>query len=180
VLLNGAELGTTGGCSRSESLGKSLDMTRLTIAEASELEFSVHGRSSITEAQDEGLIFYDDVAKVQVLPDEQRFTVQVISPDLQVEMDFPDAGSVREALKLFESKKVSKVEAEAPGSVRLTPVELEPSKEDSGAKELAEVVEAETAGEPSVITPAPESLPEQTPARPDQRPSENLPDTQGH
>ena len=160
--------------------GKSLDMTRLTVAEAAELEFSIHGRNSVAEAEDEGLIFYDDVTKVHVLPDEQRFTVQVVSPDLRVEMDFPDAGSVRQALKLFESKKVSKVEAEAPCSVRLTPVELEPSKEDSGAKELAEVVEAETAGEPSVITPAPESLPEQTPARPDQRPSENLPDTQGH
>jgi 2,3-bisphosphoglycerate-independent phosphoglycerate mutase len=161
-------------------LGKSLDMTRLTFADASELEFSVHGRNSISEAEDEGLVFYDDVTKVHVLPDEQRFTVQVISPHLQVEMDFPDAGTVREALKLFESKKVSKVEAEAPGSVRLTPVELEPSKEDSTAKELAEAVDAKTVGEALPVTPAPESLPEQTPARPDQRPSENLPDTQRH
>jgi 2,3-bisphosphoglycerate-independent phosphoglycerate mutase len=155
-------------------------MIRLTVAEATELEFSVHGRNSITEAEDEGLIFYDDVTKVHVLPDEQRFTLQVITPDLEVEMDFPDAGSVREVLGLFESKKVSKVEAEAPGSVRLTPVEHEPPKEDTGAKELAEAVEAKTGREASTLTPVPESLPVQMPARPDQRPSENLPDTQGH
>jgi hypothetical protein len=161
-------------------LGKSLYMTRLTVAEAPEPEFSVHGRSSITEADDEGLIFYDDVTKVHVLPDERRFTVQVTTPDLEVEMDFPDAGSVREALELFESKKVSKVEAEAPGSVRLTPVQHEPPKEDTGGKESAEAVEAKTGGETSTLTPAPESLPEQMPARPDQRPSENLPDTQRH
>jgi hypothetical protein len=81
---------------------------------------------------------------------------------------------------VFESKKVSKVEAEAPGSVRLTPIEPEPSEEDSRAKELAEAVEAQTVAEASAITPAPGSLPEQMPARPDQRPSENLPDTQRH
>ena len=158
--------------------GKSLDMTRLTIAEAPEQEFSVNGRNSITETEDEGLIFYDEVTKVQVLPDEQRFTVQMITPDLEAEMDFPDAGTVREALELFESKKVSKVEAEAPGSARLTPVEREPSKEVAGAKESAEAVEPKIGGEAPPISPAPESLPEQKPARPDERPSENLPDTQ--
>jgi hypothetical protein len=153
-------------------------MTRLTVAEGAELEFSVHGRNSIAEAEDKGLIFYDDVTKVYVLPDEQRLTVQVITPDLEVEMDFPDADSVREALELFESKKVSKVEAEAPGSVRLTPVEPEPVKEDSGAKQLVGSAESKAVGEASAVTPSPESLPEQLPARPDQRPSENLPDTQ--
>jgi hypothetical protein len=153
-------------------------MTRLTVAEAPAQEFSVNGKNSITETADEGLIFYDDVTKVQVLPDEQRFTMQIITPDLEVEMDFPDAGIVREALGLFESKKVSKVEAEAPGSVRLTPVEREPSKEDAEAKESAEAVEPKIGGEAPPISPAPESLPEQIPARPDERPSENLPDTQ--
>jgi hypothetical protein len=159
-------------------LGECLDMTRLTIAEAPEQKFSVNGRNSITETEDEGLIFYDDVTKVQVLPDEQRFSVQIITPDLEVEMDFPDAGIVREALGLFESNKVSKVEAEAPGSVRLTPVEREPSKEDAEAKESAEAVEPKIGGEAPPISPAPESLPEQKPARSDERPSENLPDTQ--
>jgi hypothetical protein len=155
-------------------------MTRLTVAEAPELEFSVNGRNSITEAEDEGLVFYDDVTKVHVLPDEQRFTVQVITPDLEVEMDFPDASSVFEALGLFESKKVSKVEAEALGSVRLTPVQTEPSKGESETKELVGAPETKSIGQISPINPDPESLPEQIPARPDQRPSENLPDTQSH
>ena len=155
-------------------------MTRLTVAEAPSLEFSVNGRNSSTETEDEGLVFYDDVTKVQVLPDEQRFTVQIITPDLEVEMDFPDAGTVREALGLFESKKVSKVEPEAPGSVRLVPVEQEPPKEDARAKELAEAPKPKADGEILPISPDPESLPEQIPARPDQRPSENLPDTQSH
>jgi hypothetical protein len=169
---------TTGERSRSEILGNRLDMIRLTVADATALEFSVNGRNSTTETEDEGLIFYDDVTKVQVLPEEQRFTVQIVTPDLEVEMDFPDAGTVREALGLFESKKVSKVEAEAPGSVRLTPVEREPAKEETGAKESAEAVESKISGEASPISPPPENLPEQTAARPDQRPSENLPDTQ--
>jgi hypothetical protein len=155
-------------------------MTRLTVPGAPELEFSVNGRNSITETEDEGLVFYADLTKVQVLPDGQRFTVQIITPDLKVEMDFPDAGTVREALGLFESKKVAKVAAESPGSVRLTPVEHEPSKEDSRAKELAEAAEAKTGGEASTLIPASESPLEQKPARPDERPSENLPDTQKH
>jgi hypothetical protein len=155
-------------------------MTRLTVADASAEEFSVNGRNSITEAEDEGLVFYDDVTKVHVLPDEQRFTVQIITPDLEVEMDFPDAGSVREALGLFESKKVSQVGAEAPGSVRLTPVNHEPLEEgESGTKEF-EVPKVEVGCELSPISPDPKSLPKQIPARPDQRPSENLPDTQTH
>ncbi|MBV8482174.1 MAG: hypothetical protein JO077_04820 [Verrucomicrobia bacterium] len=155
-------------------------MTRLTVADAPALEFSVNGRNSITKAEDEGLVFYNDVTRVQVLPDEHRFTMQIITPDLEVEIDFPDAGTVREALGLFESKKVSKVEAEAPGSVRLTPVEPDASKEDAGATELAETVALKTGGEMLPIRPDPETLPEQTLARPDQRPSENLPDTQSH
>ena len=157
-------------------------MTRLTVAEAPAEEFSVNGRNSITEGEDEGLVFYDDVTKVQVLPDEHRFTVQIITPDLELEMDFPNAGTVREALGLFESKKVSKVEAEAPGSVRLTPVAHDLPAVGLGPKELAETPEPKIGGEASPISPDPESqpLPEQIPARSDQRPSENLPDTQSH
>jgi hypothetical protein len=151
-------------------------MTRLTIAEATEQEFSVYGRNVFTEADDEGLIFYDDVTKVQVLPDEQRFTVQVITPDLEVAMDFPDADSVREALGHFEAKKVSEVNSEAPGSVRITPIEIV-----SGDGE-EQVVKPAPLGVPGdvLIAPDPESTLEQIPARPDERPRENLPDTQTH
>jgi hypothetical protein len=153
-------------------------MTRLTTAEAPELEFSVRGRNAITEADDEGLIFYDDVTKVHVLPDEHRFTIQVVTPDLEVDMDFPDAESVREALALFESKKVSEVHAEAPGAVRITPIESEPSSGDSGAEGLVGSAETKTPGEASMINPNPDNLPlpEQVPSRPDQRPNENAPD----
>jgi hypothetical protein len=151
-------------------------MTRLTIAEAREQEFSVYGRNAFTEADDEGLIFYDDVTKVHVLPDEQRFTVQVITPDLEVEMDFPDADSVREALDHFEAKKVSQVNAEAPGSVRITP--LEPV----GGDAEEQLVEPAPMGVPGdvLIAPDPESTLEAIPARADERPRENLPDTQTH
>jgi hypothetical protein len=151
-------------------------MTRLTIAEASEEEFSVYGRNAFTEADDEGLIFYDDVTKVHVLPDEQRFTVQVITPDLEVEMDFPDADSVREALDHFVAKKVSAVNAEAPASVRITPIEIV-----SGDAE-EQVVEPAPMGIPGdvLIAPDPESTLEAIPARADERPRENLPDTQTH
>jgi uncharacterized protein YdeI (BOF family) len=113
-------------------VGNSANMTRLTIAEASEQEqeFSVRGRNVINEVDDDGLIFYEDVTKVQVLPDEHRFTIQVVTPDLEVEMDFPDADSVRNALEHFEAKKVSEVNAAAPGAVRLTPTEPETATED--------------------------------------------------
>jgi hypothetical protein len=151
-------------------------MTKLTIAETPGLEFSVRGRNAITEADDEGLIFYDDVTKVHVLPHEHRFTIQVVTPDLEVDMDFPDADSVRDALAHFEAKKVSEVDAEAPGSVRLTPIESEPASGDSTTEGL--IRSAETVpGEAPMLNPAPDSLPEQVPSRPDQRPHEKAPDT---
>ena len=159
-------------------------MTRLTIAEAPEpeQEFSVRGRNVITEVDDEGLIFYDDVTKVQVLPDEHRFTIQVVTPDLEVEMDFPDADSVRDALEHFEAKKVSEVNEAAPGAVRLTPTEPETANEEL-QKPAGEPVQAITpvqTGMPGeiMIAPEPDSILEQVPSRPDERPRENLPDTQ--
>ena len=157
-------------------------MTRLTIAEAPEQEFSVHGINTITDAGDEGLIFYDDVTKVNVLPDEQRFTIQVVTPDLEVEMDFPDADSVRDALGHFEAKKVAEVNSAAPGSVRIVPLEREPGSEDSRPEVMApaavEPLASATPGD-ILIAPDPGNPLEQVPSRPDERPRENLPDTQG-
>lgn len=156
-----------------------LDMTQLIIAEAPELEFSVLGTNTVTNSDDEGLVFYEDVSKVHVLPDERKFTIQVITPDLELQMDFPDTGSVSEALKLFELKKVAEVHAEAPGFVRLTPVESEPSSVDSA---VVEPVATASSTWPelgtAVVKPESKTLPVQVPSRPDQRPSENLPDTQ--
>ena len=98
-------------------------MTRLTIAEAPAQEFSVRGTNSVTEESDECLVFYGDVTKVHVLPEARSFIVQVVTPDLEVQMDFPDTDSVREALTHFEAKKVLGVDAVAPDSVRITPIE---------------------------------------------------------
>ena len=162
-------------------LGESLDMTRLTIAEAPEQEFSVRGRNVTTDADDEGLIFYDDVTKVQVLPDEHRFTIQVVTPDLEVDMDFPDADSVRDALGHFEAKKVAEVSSAAPGSVRIVPLEREPGSEGPGTAVMesaaVEPVASATPGD-VLIAPEPDNVLEQIPSRPDERPRENLPDTQ--
>jgi hypothetical protein len=156
-------------------------MTRLTIAEAPEQEFSVRGRNAITDADDEGLIFYDDVTKVHVLPDEHRFTIQVVTPDLEVDMDFPDANSVRVALEHFEAKKVAEVSSAAPGSVRIVPLEPGSGSEDSAPEVIepaaVEPVASATPGD-VLIAPDPESVLEQIPSRPDERTRENLPDTQ--
>ena len=103
--------------------GKSLDMTRLTIAEAPEQGFSVRGRNATTDADDEGLIFYHDVTKVHVLPDDE------------------DSGP-----ELMEPAAVDPVASATPGDV--------------------------------LIAPDPDNVLEQIPSRPDERPRENLPDTQ--
>jgi hypothetical protein len=167
-------------------VGNSAIMTRLTIAEApeQEQEFSVRGRNVMTEVDDDGLIFYEDVTKVYVLPDEHRFTIQVVTPDLEVEMDFPDANSVRDALEHFEAKKVSEVNAAAPGAVRLTPTEPETANEDLEEKsgERPPMINPALTGIPGdvLIAPEPDSTLEQIPSRPDERPRENLPDTQKH
>jgi hypothetical protein len=52
------------------------------------------------------IVFYSNVTKVYVVPEPESFTIRVITPELVLEMDFADADSVREALGLFEAKKV--------------------------------------------------------------------------
>jgi hypothetical protein len=96
-------------------------MTRLKIHEEIGEEFIVQGCNVLTEADDDEIVFYKDITKVHVLPDRESFTIQVISPALVIEMDFADAGSVREALALFEAKKVLEVRSEVLGSVRILP-----------------------------------------------------------
>lgn len=55
-------------------------MTRLTIAEDPGEEFAIRGHNTVTGSTDDGIIFYDDVTKVHVLPDRESFTIQVITP----------------------------------------------------------------------------------------------------
>ena len=97
------------------------NMTRLTITEDPGEEFAFRGHNTITDSEEDGIIFYNNVTKVHVLPECESFTIQVMTPDLAVEMDFADADSVREALELFETKKVLEVNSEVPGFVRVIP-----------------------------------------------------------
>lgn len=103
-------------------------MTRLKIHEDMGEEFLVQGCNVVIEKDDDEVVFYKDVIKVQVLPDRESFTIQVISPAVVIEMDFADADSVREALALFEAKKVLEVRSEVPGSVRILPSTAEASE----------------------------------------------------
>lgn len=112
-------------------------MTRLTITEDPGEEFAFRGYNTITDSKDDGIIFYDDVTKVHVLPERESFTIQITTPDLTVEMDFADADSVRKALELFETKKVLEVNSQPPGFVRITP-SLEKTEERETGGELFE------------------------------------------
>lgn len=140
-------------------------MTRLTIAEDSGEEFVIRGRNTMTDEDSNEIVFYADVTKVQVLPESESFTIQIITPDLTVEMDFADADRVREALELFERKKVLEVNSVSPDFVRIIP-------------SLEKKEEPKTSGGPFIKPEPHEAALEQMPSRPDERPSENLPDTQ--
>ena len=96
-------------------------MTRLTIAEDPGEEFAVRAHNSLTDTDDDEVIFYSDITKVQVVPARESFTIQILTPDLVVEMDFADADGVRNALELFETKKVLEVDFQMPNAVRLMP-----------------------------------------------------------
>src|ERR1700730_2183357 len=98
-------------------------MTHLTISENPGEEFALRGHNTVTDADEDEVVFYNDVTKVHVLPERESFTIQVLTPDFGVEMDFADAGRVRGALDLFEEKKGLEVEFDAPNSVRIIPAE---------------------------------------------------------
>jgi hypothetical protein len=53
-----------------------------------------------------------------VVPEQESFTIQVLTPDFVLEMDFADADKVLKALGLFETKKVLEVDFDEPSSVR--------------------------------------------------------------
>jgi len=76
-------------------------MTRLRIAEDPGKEFAIRGHNTVTDADDNGVVFYDDVTKVHALPERESFTILVSTLDLALEMDFADADDVREALEWF-------------------------------------------------------------------------------
>jgi len=96
-------------------------MTRLTIAEDPGDEFTVRAHSTVLDADDDEVVFYNDITKVHVAPDRATFTMQVVTPDFVLEMDFADSEKVHEALDLFEAKKVLEVDFDSPNSVRIIP-----------------------------------------------------------
>ena len=96
-------------------------MTHLTIVEDPGDEFTVRGHNTVMNEDEDEIVFYRDVTKVHVVPEPGSFTIQVLTPEFIVEMDFPDAEKVLEALALFETKKVLAVDFDAPNSVRIMP-----------------------------------------------------------
>ena len=103
-------------------------MTRLSITEDPGEEFTIRGHNTVIDADDDEVVFYSDVTKVHVVPERESFTIQVVTPDFVVEMDFADAESVREALGQFEAKKVLEVNSDAPNSVRIMPSSSQPTE----------------------------------------------------
>jgi hypothetical protein len=107
--------------------GRRLDMTRLTLNKDPGEEFAVRGWNTTTGLEDESIVFYDEITKVHVVPEPESFTIQVVTPDVDVEMDFANALEIRKALAQFEENRVLEVDFDVPNSVRITP-RLKPAK----------------------------------------------------
>ena len=97
-------------------------MTRLTLNKNPGEKFVARGRNTATGSEDDCVISYNEITKVHVVPRRESFTVQVVAPDVQVEMDFANAQEVREALAQFEGKRVLEADFDIPNSVRITPL----------------------------------------------------------
>jgi hypothetical protein len=96
-------------------------MTHLTISEDSGEEFALRGRNTVVDEDEDAVVFYSDVTKVHVVPKQDSFTIEVVTPEVVIEMDFADVDEVHEALSLFEAKKVLEVDFDGPNSVRIMP-----------------------------------------------------------
>jgi hypothetical protein len=100
-------------------------MTRLTITEDPGEEFAVRGHNPAIDADEDDVLFYNDIIRVHVVPEAERFTIQVVAPRVVLEMDFADVDAVHEALGWFEAKKVLEVDFDASNSVRIMPSKAE-------------------------------------------------------
>ncbi len=96
-------------------------MTHLTLVKHAEEAFAVRGWNTATGSEDNWVVFYDEITKVHVVPERESFTIQVVTSDVEVEMDFANAQEVRKALGQFEEKSVLEVDFEVPNSLRVTP-----------------------------------------------------------
>lgn len=76
-------------------------------------------KSEAADSEENWIIFYDQITKVRVVPERESFTIQVVTPDVEFEMEFANAQEVREAFARFEEKRVFLVDFEVPNSVRI-------------------------------------------------------------
>jgi hypothetical protein len=95
-------------------------MTRLTISEDPGEEFTVRGHNTLTDGDDDEVVFYEDVTKVHVVPERESFTIQVLTPEFVLEMDFAHPEKIREALTFIVSKRLLEDDLHTPGSIRIT------------------------------------------------------------
>jgi len=96
-------------------------MTQLTLDKNPGEEFAVRGWNTAPTQRTIRLCFYDEITKVHVVPERESLTIQVITPDVEVEMEFTNALEIRSALAQFEDKRVLEVDFDVPNSVRITP-----------------------------------------------------------
>jgi len=127
-------------------------MTRLTFTEDPGEEFTVRGHNMVTDKDNNEVVFYGDVTKVHVVPEQESFTIQVLTPDFVLEMDFADADKVFEALGLFETKKVLEVDFDEPSSVRIMPSSSEPTLTEMGEIGSAQSPAADFQQDPTITT----------------------------
>jgi hypothetical protein len=81
----------------------------------------VKGWNTAIDSEDNLIVFYNEITKAHVTPEQESFTIQVLTPGVEVEMDFPNAQEVRDALARFEEKRVLEVDFDVQNSVRITP-----------------------------------------------------------
>ena len=96
-------------------------MTRLTLDKDPQEAFAVKGWNTAIDSEDNLIVFYNEITKVHVTPEQESFTIQVLTPGVEVEMDFANAQEVRDALARFEEKRVLEVDFDVQNSVRFIP-----------------------------------------------------------
>jgi len=96
-------------------------MTRLTLSEDAGKKFNVRGLNTATNRDDEQIVFYRDITKVEVISESDNFAIQLVTKDVVVEMEFAGAESIRGALRQFEAKRVMTFDFDSPGAVRISP-----------------------------------------------------------
>ncbi len=100
-------------------------MTRLTLSEDTGEKFKARGLNTATNRDDEQIVFYRDITKVEVVSEANNFVIHVVTTDVVLEMEFADADSIRGALLQFEAKRVVTVDVDTPGAVRISPSHLQ-------------------------------------------------------